>query len=188
MTSEKPSTKVYWYTWIGGGIVGLCILSLGLPAFTDCRERGPLIALINNAKNLIINVQLYAGDHEGKYPHALADLVNEKLLNDKGMLDKLLSHPRERQQTPLGWIYLPDLSDKSPASYPIFISPTFQDDSGPLMHKVKTFLGYRPFSMKPQRVVAFNDTSVVVLPEVEFQKMLKYHDITLPVVETRNNP
>lgn len=180
MNPENPSRKVFWYTWIATGIVGLCIFSLGFPAFTDCRERGPLTALINNAKHLIISVQLYAGDHEGKYPHDLADLVKEGLLKDQHTLDKLLSHPLEK---PLGWIYLPDLSDKSPASYPIFISPILQDNSGPLMHKVKVFMGYRPFSMKPQRVVAFNDTSVEFLPEVEVQKILDYHGIKLPVTE-----
>lgn len=188
MNPENPTRKVSWYEWIGLGAFVLLLLALAVPT-KHHGESGPLCRLTNNAKMLIISVQIYADEHEGKYPHSLVDLVKGKVLEGQSMLDKLLSHPLEKPQTPLGWIYLPDLSDKTALHYPIFISPILQDDSGPIMQQLKTFVGYRPpFTMKPSRVVAFNDSSVEVLRGVEFQKTLQYHGITLSAVEALNNP
>ncbi|MEY4485305.1 MAG: hypothetical protein RL693_2757 [Verrucomicrobiota bacterium] len=180
MNSKVSGKKRGCLIWLLFCVLSLISASIVMPSTIICGETGALSDLIGNTKNLIICVRLYAGDHGGKYPDTLQDLVKEGII-EQSALDKLLAHPTEGPKTPLQWIYLTGLSENTAPDYPVFISPVLKDDAGPIMRRIKALLGQRPrLPVKPVRVVAFSDTSVVVLKEADFQELINKHGIKLP--------
>lgn len=179
MNDEAPGRKISWVGWLGV-LVLVCLgfLFLATGSFNICMTDGTLMKLQASGHELIQGVKLYGSKHQGKYPHALRDLETEHLLHRP--LDKLLSHPIEGPEKPLGWIYLPDLSDNTPPDYPILFTPTLQDDTGRIVRKFRDFLD-KPalFPETPTRFVFCYNGSGSMMSEPEFQALLKQHGITL---------
>lgn len=187
MSSETPVKISGCLKWLFFGTLFLIGVSMLMPSAIICGELGAISELLSNAKNLMVNVKEFAADHGGKYPDTLQDLVKEGVI-DQSHLNKLLAHSTEGPKTPLRWIYLTGLNDNTAPDYPVLISPILKDDSGQIMRRLKALMGYRPrLPVKPVRVVAFNDTSVELLKEADFQALLKKHTITLPAPKTEGD-
>ncbi len=179
MNDETSIRKFSWVGWLGA----LVLLFLASGSMIICETDGTLMKLQASGHELIQGVKLYGSKHQGKYPHTLRDLETENLLH--GPLDKLLSHPIEGPEKPLGWIYLPDLSDNTPPDYPVLFTPTLQDDTGRIVRKFRDFLG-KPalFPETPTRFVFCYNGSGDRMSESDFQALLKTHNITLPTATT----
>lgn len=193
MKPEGSAHKLSWYAWIAIAVVSLFVVLVvyGLESSVYTHGRysadggysGSVYRVVNNAKQLAICIKLHASDAEGKHPHTLVELVNEGILDDQRALDTLLAHPYKKPQEPLGWIYLPDLSDKTPDEYPLLFSPVLQDKPEPRSRsRIVSFFMSPPsrFPTTPHRVVAHCDTAVEIMTEAKFQELLKTHGITLP--------
>lgn len=188
MNDEAPIRKFTWFGWLCFTV--FFILSfpwLVSGKFIVCGTTGTMMKLLINSRELTNGVKLYASKHQGKSPHTLRELETEMLLDRS--LDKILSHPIERPEKPLGWIYLPDLSDNTPPDYPVLFTPILLDDTGEIIRKFRDLLS-KPalFPKIPTRIVSFYNGSSEIMREPEFQALLKKHDITLPATEPMKNP
>lgn len=184
MNEEAPIKKFTWFGWLCFTIFFiLSFLWLASGKFIVCGTDGTMMKLLNNGHELTNGVKLYASRHQGKSPHTLRDLETEMLLDRP--LDKLLVHPVDGPEKPLGWIYLLDLNDHTPPDYPVLFTPLLLDDTGEIIRKFRDLLK-KPalFPKIPTRIVFFYNASGEIMREPEFQALLKKHSITLPAAET----
>ena len=89
--------------------------------------------------------------------------------------------PPEFDPAGVGWTYIQGLNEKSPPVQPVLASPLFSKSTGPTIRQVRGLVKLPPLPFStPNRVVAFADTSVVLMKEADFQTLLKDHHITFP--------
>ncbi len=89
--------------YIGFGIIFIAILaSLAVPAFSAVQMQGSQMKAVNNAKQIVLGMKQYAADHDGKYPATLDVLFDEKILEDR----RLLEFPSHLNVPGQGWEYL----------------------------------------------------------------------------------
>lgn len=170
MKPDGSAKKLPWYAWaVLVVILVLCLPSL-IPAPRSINSESPNV--INNGRQLGVCIELYAGEHQGQYPHTLEEVVKVGII-EQSYLDKLLSDPEGKPGRPLGWIYLSGLNDKIAPDYPIFVSPILQEHT-------------EEIQVIPSRIIIFRDHSHEVITELDFQVLLKKHSITLPAAETTN--
>jgi hypothetical protein len=89
---------------------------------------------------------MYAADNDGKYPASLSELA-PKYLDSPQLLE--YSDPRTNQRA--AWLYRKSLTVESAADQILFAAPMA--------------------TSKGKRLVGFNDGSVKMIPEAEFQKL-----------------
>jgi len=89
---------------------------------------------------------MYANDNDGKYPAALSELTPK--YSDTNLILEF-TDSRTKQRTP--WLYRNSLTETSPASEVLLASPVATPDG--------------------KRAVGFNDGSVKIIPEAEFQAL-----------------
>jgi len=118
------------------------LAGLAIPAFTAVQEKGHQMQAINNARQVIISLKSYAGDHGGKYPATLDELVKAKLFDDQKTLDSLLDYPQFRGWSPeKGYDYAGGM-DSDPGQ--------------------KVILTSRSHAQNGRRILAHNDGSVEI--------------------------
>lgn len=166
MKPEGSVKKLPWYAWLVSVVILVLCVPLLTPASRSINSESP--SVINNGRQLGVCIELYAGEHQGKYPNTLEEVVKEGII-EQSYLDKLLSDPEGKSGRPLGWIYLSGLSNDIAPDYPIFISPVLQPPS-------------EPNPTTSSRVIIFRDHSHRVITEPDFQALLRKHSITLPAV------
>ena len=124
------------------------ILGLAALTFTQCDnsnvERGRQAEVMSNLKQLQLTLKLYAGDNEGKFPASLSELM-PKYTSTNAIIE--FTDRRTKQRTP--WLYHSSHTETSPANELLLAAPVASSDKN--------------------RVVGFNDGTVKVIPEAEFQ-------------------
>jgi len=60
------------------------------------------VKAISNAKQIVLGMKQYAADHDGNYPPTLDVLFDEKILEDRGLLE----FPPQLNVPGQGWEYL----------------------------------------------------------------------------------
>lgn len=95
---------------------------------------------INNARQLITALRIYANDHSGEYPEKLDDLVKEEIL-DPGEPFEKLTHGIMQKQMKIPWMVLGGLNDSAPGGLPLVVSPI------PL-HGSRYVMGYNDMSVE----------------------------------------
>ncbi len=78
------------------------LASLAVPAFSAVQMQGSQMKAVNNAKQIVLGMKQYAADHDGKYPATLDVLFDEKILEDR----RLLEFPSHLNVPGQGWEYL----------------------------------------------------------------------------------
>lgn len=78
------------------------LAALAVPAFNAVQMQGNQMKAVNNAKQIVIGMKQYAAEHDGKYPATLDALFDEKILDDR----KLLDFPLQMNVPGQGWEYL----------------------------------------------------------------------------------
>lgn len=128
------------------GISTLAIMaSLAVPAFNKVQEKGTQTKEMSSARQVVLALRLYASTHGGKYPEKLDELRTSDSLTDP----KILMFNDPTTHTPTPWFYNSSLTESSPATEPLLISPS-------------AFSGGK-------RIAAFNDGSVRIITEAEFE-------------------
>jgi type II secretory pathway pseudopilin PulG len=124
------------------------LASLALPAFTKVQDKANDTKVMNQLKQLVICLKIYSTD-QGKYPTQLSDLIKEGMLDNPSLLE--FSDPNSKEH--LAPLYNNQLTNSSDGGEIILAAPT-PNKSG-------------------KRIAAFNDGSVRIITEDEFQKLWK---------------
>ena len=129
-----------------GSVATLSLLAgIAVPNFVRARERALTITDLNTLRQVQMGLKMHAADNGGKYPATLAALApkygNSQILE--------FTDRRTNQRTP--WLYRNSLTETSPATEVLLAAP------------VASSLG--------ERAVGFNDGSVRIIPEAEFQTL-----------------
>lgn len=75
--------------YIGFFIVGIAIFaSLAVPAFSSIQKQALQMKSVVNAKQLVVGMRQYAAEHEGNFPPSLETLYEEKLIDDRRLLEE----------------------------------------------------------------------------------------------------
>jgi type II secretory pathway pseudopilin PulG len=117
-----------------------------LPAFSAARGKAVQANELNTLKQVQVGLKMYANDNDGKYPAALSELASKYTGTDQIL--EFTDH-RTKQRTP--WLYRNSLTDTSPANEVLLAAPVATPDG--------------------KRAVGFNDGSVKIIPEAEFQAL-----------------
>lgn len=64
------------------------LASLAVPAFNSIQKQALQIKSMSNAKQLVLGMRQYAADHEGNFPPSLEALYEEKILDDRRLLEE----------------------------------------------------------------------------------------------------
>ncbi len=127
--------------------------SLGQVKMVENTQIGRISKSINNARQLALACQLYAGDANGEYPPTLDALLEANILTD---LEKL-RNTIQPDDTRIPFTYLPGLSTGDPGDLPVIVSP------GPMS--------------TGKYIVAKNDGSVTLESEESYRRFMKaYRD------------
>ena len=116
------------------------------PSFSAAREKGRQTDAMNNLRQVQTCLKIYAGDNDGKYPAALSDLIPKYTISSQ--IIEFRDY-RTKQRPP--WLYRSSLTETSPAEEVLVAAPVASPDG--------------------KRVVGFNDGSVKLIPEAEFQAL-----------------
>jgi len=90
--------------YLGFGILLLVVIAmLAVPTFGGMQQKANQAKAMNNARQLVLGMKQYAIDHDGSLPPSLEALYDEKILEDRRLLEypKLKSSPDHDQ----GWEY-----------------------------------------------------------------------------------
>jgi type II secretory pathway pseudopilin PulG len=117
-----------------------------LPAFTKIQERAAQTKEINNARQVIMGLKIYAADNGGKYPGELSELITAKVLDNESLLS--FTDPVTKEHK--AWLYNNKLNDSAPGSEAVIASPSL---------------------IGGKRIVGFNDGSARLTTEEEFKKL-----------------
>jgi Tfp pilus assembly major pilin PilA len=122
------------------------LAGLALPAYSRVRVKAVEANELSTLRQVQVTLKLYAADNDGKYPAALSELA-PKYASTEQILE--FTDHRTKQRTP--WLYRNSLTDTSPGNEVLLASPVATPDG--------------------KRAVGFNDGSVKVIPEAEFQAL-----------------
>lgn len=125
------------------------LASLAFPAFAKVQDKANNTKVMNQLKQLVVCLRIYAADQGGKYPAQLSDLIKESMLDNPSLLE--FSDPNTKEN--LAPLYNNQLTDSSDGGEIVLAAPT-PNKSG-------------------KRIAAFNDGSVRTITEDEFQKLWK---------------
>lgn len=64
------------------------LASLAVPAFNSIQKQALQMKSVVNAKQLVLGMRQYAADHEGNFPPSLETLYEEKILDDRRLLEE----------------------------------------------------------------------------------------------------
>lgn len=78
------------------------LASLAVPAFSQVQIKANQMKAVSSAKQIVLGMKQYAADHDGKYPPTLDVLFDEKILEDRGLLE----FPPQLNVPGQGWEYL----------------------------------------------------------------------------------
>ena len=138
-------------------VIGLA--ALATPQIFKALERAHLVENINQAKILKLQLDSYAHDYDGKYPGTLADLESAGITPDVREFD----YAQLKSKTRLRWLYFPSQENISNLGNIILASPETVDH-----HK------------GPGRIIVRVDSATKVIPEHEFQMLLRRQGASLP--------
>ncbi len=124
------------------------LAGLALPTFAKVQDKANDTKVMNQFKQLVVSLKIYSAD-QGKYPAQLSDLIKEGILDNPSLLE--FSDPNSKEH--LAPLYNNQLSDSSSGEEIVLAAPT-PNKSG-------------------KRIAAFNDGSVRIITEDEFQKLWK---------------
>ena len=122
------------------------LAGMALPAITKVRLKAVETSELNTLKQVLIGLRMYAADNNGKYPPTLSALAPD-YVGGSQILE--FTDPRTKQRTP--WLYRNSLTEASAGSEVLVAAPVASPDR--------------------KRAVGFNDGSVRVIPEAEFQML-----------------
>lgn len=105
---------------------------------------------IGHARQLTTGLQMYAADHDGKFPSHLGQLVEEGILSPEQFAKWAFA--TQYDGLPIPWVYFNGLQDSAPDSSPL------------LMHPLPGKGG--------KRIVAFKDSSVDLIPSRRCDEMI----------------
>ncbi len=120
--------------------------SLAVPAFTTARVQATASSDLNNVRQVVLAVKIHANENNGRYPAALAELAPQSK-EIAGILE--FTDRRTGQRIP--WLYQNTLNDSANAGEVLVAAPVPGPDG--------------------KRAVGFNDGSVRLMPEAEFQAL-----------------
>lgn len=136
-------------------ITTMAILSsLAAPMMNSVKQQGSQTKLISNGREVMLALKLYAGDHDGKYPAELQELITSGTLTNADLLT-LASTPTEEKKP---WLYDKTLTDTSPGICMVLAAPFTTGSGG-----------------KKTRIVVRNDGSAESIPEDDFQRAKDYN-------------
>lgn len=97
------------------------LASLAVPAFNSIQKQALQIKSVNNARQLVLGMKMYASDHEGNFPPSLETLYEEKILEDRRLLEEPATHGKTTGEQ--AWEYRgAGLKDSADASTVVLIS------------------------------------------------------------------
>lgn len=89
--------------YLGFVFIFLAVLAaIAIPAFSGVQARGNQMKALSNAKQIVMGMKMYAANHDGKYPPTLEVLFDEKILEER----RLLEFPPDMNVPGQGWEYL----------------------------------------------------------------------------------
>lgn len=116
---------------LGAVIVIIGMAATGLLQQTATLLKGELgggaaakmeLRMINNGRQLLAAMKLYAADHNSNFPDSLYDLAPDPLTDVE--LDRLLTEGAEGSEGGVAWILTPDLSHSPPNTDILILSST----------------------------------------------------------------
>ena len=119
------------------------LAGFALPVFSAAQEKGRQADTMSSLRQVSLALKMHAGDNDGKYPAALAEL------SPKYMPARLVEFTDHRTKQRVPWLYRNTLTETASADEMLVAAPVATN--------------------KVERVVGFNDGSVKVVPEAEFQ-------------------
>jgi hypothetical protein len=142
---------VLGYVTTVASILLIPLAAIATPSVFKALERAKTVQNISSSRQMHLGLQMYASDHEGKYPSDL------EALDASGPIGSMaaLSYKGDND-TPLAWIYFPGLDDTSDPQAIILASP-------------ETFKQNR----EPSRIVVRVDGSVKTISELEYQSLIR---------------
>ena len=147
-------------------IVVLVVLISGCAA-----ERSPANRNLQIAKGLFYALKMYAGDHEGKYPQFLQQLV-PNYLNEEQWANVMYRDPVSDRR--YDWLYFAAPNDSVQISWILLASPSSQ------LYKDEN---------RRQRIVVQADGVAEVVPEEKFQSRIRSQGSpALPTQQTAATP
>ena len=132
-------------------VVWLALAALATPAIYKALERADMAENVSHARQLQMGLQVYAMDHDGKFPPGLQALADDGyVLNPDG-----LRYTESKSKTRHDWTYFAGHTTTDAPDTIIIAAPMTTPDG-------------------TKRVVAFLDGSARALPEAEYQRLI--HD------------
>lgn len=136
-------------------ITTMAMLSgLAAPMMSSVQQQGSQTKLISNGREVVLALKLYAGDHDGRYPATLQELITSGTLTNAELLT-LASTPTGEKKP---WLYDKTLTDTSPGICMVLAAPFTTGAGG-----------------KQTRIVVRNDGSAESISEEDFQRAKDYN-------------
>lgn len=117
---QKPR-RFRWLFWLS--MAGLLALAVTFPVCDGRAERSASVVNLLNAKSIFPALKLYAGDHDGRYPMSLRELVPAYPSQEHFEKAQFRDIDSDRRYE---WAYVPGLIETDPANWIILASPTDQ--------------------------------------------------------------
>ncbi|CAN5803546.1 hypothetical protein BH11VER1_BH11VER1_02820 [soil metagenome] len=89
-------------SYFGFLLIGIFVLAgMAFPAFAKIQEKGKQTLSVSNARQIVVACQLYANEHENRFPDDLEVLLREGIAMD----GKIFRDPLSRDSSPVGYDY-----------------------------------------------------------------------------------
>ena len=114
---KKSSPRWVWIAW---SATALLLASIAIPVYSDGPSMSPLVRNRVGRTTIFLAVKMYAGDHDGRFPSSLRELVPQYLSEDDFENSAWLDTKSLRRYE---WLYFPGATETSSSDTIILASP-----------------------------------------------------------------